>query len=95
MAGRPKGSPNRSSLLLTEILNGYGLNVPEQLVKLLPELEPRDQARVLLDLMEYIYPKRKSIDIALEPLDAKLEKEVLDIKAKVLSLLPAIVEDDL
>lgn len=38
------------------------MNVPEQIVALLPELEVEKRVDVLLTLMNYLYPKRKAVE---------------------------------
>ncbi|MGZ3775201.1 MAG: hypothetical protein ACXVCY_15020 [Pseudobdellovibrionaceae bacterium] len=58
-SGRKKGTPNKKSQSLSEILNAHDFNVPEKLIELLPQLSAERQADLLLDLMGYLYPKRK------------------------------------
>lgn len=60
--GRQKGTPNRRTLVLQSVTEAMGMDVPRRLAELLPQLEPGKQADVLLDLMGYLYPKRKSIE---------------------------------
>nr|BFD58107.1 hypothetical protein CKG001_02140 [Bdellovibrio sp. CKG001] len=61
-SGRKKGTPNKKSQLLEDIFASNNFNVPEQLISLLPKLSPDKQATILLSLMDYIYPKRKSVE---------------------------------
>lgn len=61
--GRKSGTPNKKTALLHEALEAQGLDVPGRLAKLLPQLEPEKQADVLLELMSYLYPKRKALQI--------------------------------
>jgi hypothetical protein len=60
--GRQKGTPNKATAQLVDIFSEKGLMVPERLCELLPELEPKDQAKVLTELMQYLYPKRKAVE---------------------------------
>jgi len=64
--GRAKGTPNKRTLILNDILMNLGHDVPQKLVALMPKLSPDKQADVYLKLMEFLYPKRKAIDVAVE-----------------------------
>lgn len=64
--GRTKGTPNKRTLDLQENLAASGIDVIEQLTNLLPELPPQLRANVLLELMQYLYPKRKAIEVKTE-----------------------------
>lgn len=64
--GRKKGTPNKKSLELHSLLSNNGINLIEELKVLLPKLSPEKKADVLLNLMQYLYPKRKSIDLKAE-----------------------------
>ncbi len=61
-SGRKKGSPNKRSMILDEELIKFGLNVPQKIAELIPKLPIEKQLDALLDLMNYIYPKRKSLE---------------------------------
>jgi len=58
--GRKKGTPNRKTVELKEFLDSINLCIPERVIELLPKLDEKDQVGVLLKLMEYVYPKRRS-----------------------------------
>lgn len=60
--GRQAGTPNRKTLDLEARLSDLNVDVPKQLFDLLPELEPAKRAEILLDLMSFLYPKRKAIE---------------------------------
>lgn len=62
--GRAKGVANRKTQTLEQFLDASGMFVPERIMQLLPNLEDRDQAKVLLELMQYLYPKRKSMEVS-------------------------------
>lgn len=63
-AGRKKGTPNKATLSLQQVLESHGVNPADKLLDLLPQLEPAKQADVHLRLMEFIYPKRKALETA-------------------------------
>lgn len=74
--GRKKGTPNKRTELLQELLDKNNLDPIEGIKEALEELnsitayEPSDKislakekANIYLELLQYIYPKRKSIDL--------------------------------
>ena len=68
--GRKKGTPNKRTAHLVEALDFAGLNVPDALTTLLPNLAPEKQADILMGLLGYLYPKRKAIELV-EKTEAK------------------------
>ena len=65
--GRKKGTANRRTGELADQLHALGLDVPSEIMKTLPHLDHDSQAKVLLELMSFLYPKRKAIEVASEP----------------------------
>lgn len=63
-SGRKRGTPNRRHTVLVEALEAIDFSIPERLVELLPKLTPEKQADVLLDMMSYVFPKRKSLELS-------------------------------
>lgn len=63
-SGRKSGSGNKRSTHFIETLDTVGLNIPERLFEILPQLSIEKQADILLNLMAYLYPKRKAIEVA-------------------------------
>lgn len=63
-SGRKAGTPNKKSQHLGVALDAVGLNIPEKLMELLPQLSAEKQADVLLNLMSYVYPKRKALEVS-------------------------------
>ena len=61
--GRKKGTPNKSTLGLQEALEAHGIDVVAQLSELIPTLKVEKRADVLMSLMTYLYPKRRSIEL--------------------------------
>lgn len=64
--GRIKGTPNKNTLDLQEKLLSSGVDVVIELTKLLPELPPELRVNTLLELMQYLYPKRKALEHKIE-----------------------------
>lgn len=64
--GRRRGVPNRPSQELRQALDGLGLNVPLRIAQLLPKLSAKEEAAVLVKLLEFIYPRRKAVEIELD-----------------------------
>lgn len=58
--GRQKGTPNKRTEILRDVLEKLDCDVPQRLVTLLPQLSPDRQADVLLELLQYVFPKRKA-----------------------------------
>ena len=60
--GRQKGTPNKNTKELMELLGDY--NPAESLLEILQsERIPVDlRIKIHMDLMSYIYPKRKSVE---------------------------------
>lgn len=65
-SGRKPGVPNRKTRELVEALEALGIEPVQKLVELLPALEPKEQANIHMDLISYIYPKRKAVEV-IEP----------------------------
>jgi hypothetical protein len=62
-SGRKKGTPNKATIgLQAEIESLLGKSLPAALFERLGELEAKDYCHAILDLMSYIYPKRKAIE---------------------------------
>lgn len=61
--GRRKGTPNRKTVELADQLLANGIDVVTELVKTLPDLDAKDKANILLNLMNFLHPKRKAIEV--------------------------------
>ena len=68
--GRQKGTPNKKTQELEAIFSRVGVDVPTQIVELLPQLMPEKRVDVLMGLMAFLYPKRKAVEQKVE-LDTK------------------------
>src|SRR4051812_48532875 len=63
-SGRKKGTANKKTLALEEALASHGIDPIGQLAAALPQLSPDRRAEVLLDLVSYLYPKRKAVELS-------------------------------
>ena len=61
--GRIKGTLNKKTQHLTDALEELNFSVIERLVELMPKLSLEKQADILLNLMSYLYPKRKAFEL--------------------------------
>ena len=64
--GRKAGTPNRKATEITELLESLGHNPIEAMVRIAPNpkasLELR--GRMNAELAQYVYPKRKAVEVA-------------------------------
>jgi hypothetical protein len=56
--GRKKGTSNRRTGILVEELHELGFHPAAELVKLFSKLEPEAQAKAIIALMGFLYPKK-------------------------------------
>ena len=63
--GRVRGTPNRKTELVAKTLAKLGCDPIEglALIALDPETKPEVEVRCLSELAQYVYPKRKAVDI--------------------------------
>jgi hypothetical protein len=80
-SGRKRGTPNKKTQHLSEALDSLGLNVPERLIQLLPQLSSERQVDVLLEILGYLYPRRKALEVSAE--------RVNDVGPQVIVSLPS------
>ncbi len=64
IGGRTKGTPNKASLPIAETCAFYGCDPLQAMIECLKKPEYRFAAAK--ELLQYIYPKRKALDITLE-----------------------------
>ena len=94
--GRKKGTPNKKTIGLENALANHNIDLVEQLAQLLPQLAVDKRADVLLNMMSYLFPKRKAIELSSDPItifQAKAEEklnpneaELVEIRKKSLSI---------
>lgn len=87
IGGRKKGTPNKKTaqlLPLFEQLKANNFDPVKRLLELYPVLEPSEQASLLLKLMDFIFPKKRSVETTEKPSKeelAELVREHLDGEA--------------
>ena len=64
--GRVKGQPNKRSLILYNTLKDQGLDVPNRIVELMGKVDDESQLRACLELLKYMFPQRKAVDLTLD-----------------------------
>lgn len=62
-SGRKKGTPNKVTQTMQQFFDDRGIFIPEKIIELMPELEPRDRIKAWLEVAQYVYPKRKAIEV--------------------------------
>lgn len=61
--GRKKGTPNKNSVQMTEVLDNFGYNPVERLLEKYDKLSFSEQAKIDLKFIEFLYPRKKSVDV--------------------------------
>lgn len=93
--GRVKGTPNKATQPVLDILNAKGFNVVEELVELYHRTANENStagtaAKCLSELASYVYPKRKHIEITEEnPYLNMSKKEIIAELEEALNSLKA------
>lgn len=65
VAGRAKGTPNKSSLPIAELCAKHNCSPVEVLIRLaLNDNEPDRQLAAAKELCQYLYPKRKAVELS-------------------------------
>lgn len=64
--GRKKGTPNKKTIELKEFFDSADVCLPEMVLDLIPKLNDSKKVDTLLRLMEFIYPKRKAVEVTNE-----------------------------
>jgi hypothetical protein len=67
VGGRAKGVPNKRTLDLMARLEEHGIEPVREILALMPELSPKEQVDVYRDLLTYLYPKRKALEVIPDP----------------------------
>jgi hypothetical protein len=80
-AGRKKGTVNKATQSLLDILKEEGVDPFRGFCELSRSEDPNIKMKALSELCQYVYPKRKAIEHSFEPTDDELKeiiKERLD-----------------
>lgn len=75
--GRKRGTPNKKTAVLQDALKFHKIDVVAELSELLPQLEPAKRADVLISLMAYLYPKRRSVELSAQDDSAQRPQVIL------------------
>jgi hypothetical protein len=82
--GRPKGTPNKTTEEAKSIINRIvdkSLSWAEEDIQALRKKDPIRAFELAMKLMEYAYPKLKSVDVkGTMDVNTKIEKIVIEIK---------------
>jgi hypothetical protein len=64
--GRSAGTPNRKTLEITELLESYDCNPIEGMVRIAQDETntPELRARMFSELAQYMYPKRRAVEMS-------------------------------
>jgi hypothetical protein len=82
-SGRKRGTANRKTSNFQECLQSYGCDLPLKITEILPNLSPDKQADVLLGLLNYIYPKRKNMEVLVEAAEEQEPQVIVNLPAKL------------
>lgn len=86
--GRPPGRQRSARKTVEEILDELGVDPIKEMIKLMPELRPKEQARVYETLSKFVYAQKREIDV----------QGSIEHKAQVKILLPSngyeLIESD-
>jgi hypothetical protein len=61
--GRPKGTPNKTTAELRELVTNLFESKYEDFKTALDELEPKEKVTAMLKLMEFVLPKQKEVKL--------------------------------
>lgn len=75
--GRPKGSTNKATTQLRQLVTDLVEREFENVDTLLLQLEPKERAKFLTDLMKYVLPSLSSINM-----EATVDQRVTQIEVK-------------
>jgi hypothetical protein len=84
-SGNPSGRPKRILPRIDEILKSKNLEPLHELLQVLPNLKPRDQAQVWLEILSYCHAKPKpTVEVESDPLkDVPTDELVRMVKEKL------------
>lgn len=77
-SGRKRGTPNKNKLLrVADVLSEAGKSPVEELLLLIPKLQPHYQAKVWLELLSYCQAKPKEVEVSTSPTPTELSDEAV------------------
>jgi hypothetical protein len=81
IGGRKKGVPNKRSLGFLKNLEELGLDPIKIIAENIHQLDPQRKVQASLQLLDFVYPKRKAIDLDIERNPEADASEVERLKA--------------
>lgn len=93
--GRKPGTPNKKSKIISECLDAAGINLVSSIAEILPQLSVEKRVDVLMGLMPYVYPRKKSLESSLNVQGLELSTEEISklrISQKIERMPPDQVE---
>jgi len=80
--GRTKGTPNKSTQALSELLEELNHDPLKETINTLPLLNPSDRVKTNLKLLEFIYPRKKAMEIEADVTSHEVKRETIEEWAK-------------
>ena len=77
--GRKAGTPNKASLSPDVLFESYDFDVVGEFLESVKDLKPSDKTIALLKFMEFVFPKKKSLESFSEYPDKKDQASSLDL----------------
>jgi hypothetical protein len=79
-SGRKKGTPNRSSLEVAERLRELNCDPIEGMARIAMDKRhtPELRGRMYAELAQYVYPKRKAVELAADPVTPQQSNLVVE-----------------
>ena len=75
--------------VLVEVFEKLHFDVPERIFALMPKLTDQEQVKVLLELMNYLYPKKSAVSMSVEAkvtladiIDRSWDSKPIDVTSK-------------
>ena len=89
LGGRPKGAKNKTKNEVKEVLQDILEKNIDTVQTDLDSLEPKDRLKIMLELMSYIVPKMRSVEVDVDVQHRQLglsEQEFLSLENHIIEL---------
>ena len=77
--GRVAGTPNKRTLSLIEKLDSLGIDPVIEIIEHYSTLEAKEKITVMMNLLPYILPKRKPIEVIEQPFESLMYSASLEL----------------
>lgn len=95
-AGRKAGTPNKKTINLEAKLEEKGLDVATEMIHLFNECQdPSLKYNILKELMKYVYPQRKAVDMELNATGEALTTQKIYVMPEELAEIDKHIEETL